>query len=74
MLHDFDAVNLKGEKGLNFREDTPYIIHFCISDVFMGHVLYYIPVIDDMLMTFPLPLLVPSEMIVAILCIALRRH
>ena len=63
-----------GGKGLNFREDTPYIIIFCISDVFHGHVLYYIPVIDDISMILSLSLLVPLEMIVAILRIALRFH
>ena len=63
-----------GEKGLDFWEDTPYIILSAYRTYLMGHVLYYIPVIDDILMTFSLSLLVPLGMNVAILRVAFKYY
>ena len=61
MLYDFDAVKIyKGKKGLIFGK-IPHIYFFsAYRTYFMGHVLYYIQVIDDVSMTFPLSLLVPA--------------
>ena len=54
MLYDFDAVKIyKGKKGLIFGKRYPIYNSFLhIGRISWAMLLYYIPVIDDILMNF----------------------